>query len=239
MSTAITEVVIGAENDKRIVLNNSQIVRRLHIGNDWNVGSFYLLLNTVVPTLPPNMTAGNMPTAPFQFGFCSSVSNTPADAYRRHAWFFYDQGNGVYNSGTTCPYYTFNNNMRFARYQDDVITNISFLAATTARRVSADGTTARTILGIRMSKANTAQVSGAFTYRSSTTTDPSDVDYNDLMSIAEGTAPSGYTIGTLGFGGGPWAIDEATYGPLDSVFISSFTRTVNWEIAGAIFYRAS
>lgn len=106
---------------------------------------------------------------------------------------------------------------------------LSFLSTANDRIFS---TTNHTLIGFRIQKTTPSDTKFAFLHHDSASS-PADMSNAQFITALEGTFPSGYSENTPGITGGPWDVDEATYGDLDTVVVawaSNFQQLIVTDI---------
>lgn len=208
MSQEIIEVVSG---DNAIKLGLKQFARTLSIGNTWN--EIYIVMRYKLNN-PRTFTAGKL-----LFGVQNGTTNLLYDpSGPGNFWGMYQQGTWTYNSGTPDYFSAASNLQAFRKRGTTFTTPTNFISVNNMRVASTDN---HTLIGFGINKTTPTATTFRFLYPNSTSVSPSDMSNADfLAALDESVLPANYAKTALGISAGPWDVDEATYGNLDTVCVA-------------------
>ena len=208
MSSQIIEVVSG---DNALQIGLGQAARTLSIGNAWN--EIYIVMRYKLAN-PYTFAAGKL-----YMGVQNGTTNLVNDASGPGNFFgLYQQGTWTHNAGTP-DYFSGSNNLYGLRKRGTTTTSpTNFISVNTMRLASTDN---HTLIGFGINKTTSTAATFRFLYPNSTVTSPADMSNADfLAALDESVLPTNYAKTALGVAAGPWDVDEATYGNLDTIVLS-------------------
>lgn len=240
MSEKIIDRVVSAENDRRIVLKNSQLARTMVIGSTWTkirVAMRCALEGSA--TFGPNRLA---------FGVCSGTAHIWASDYCTHAaamLFGRDNNTAVYTAGPPVCY-NIGGGPYFTKKVSQTETNCNAGSLSTSTcYVAADSANRNCIIAFDLRK--TGPTNGWFMQASvggnvvAGAANKTYAQFHDFMLLPTMTAfqtqmaaYAGIEVQNNAAGG---TIDEAANGYLDSVFVYWQNPTVGLEIGDIVVAR--
>lgn len=226
MSAKIIEVATG---DNAIQLGHRQMGRILSVGGGWND-------LRIVMRVKMSAVAEPMPALSFWLGVQAGTTNFVNDAAGPTQWWgIYNQLAWAYAAGTP-DYFVGNSNMEGHRKRGTVVSSMTaFANAHNFRIASVDN---HVLIGYRIQKTTPTATKFAMGFPNSTSVSPSDATNAQFLAALEGTWPTNYlTDATPGAAGGPWDVDEAGFGDLDTVVLSwrsSFQQMIVSDIGAAV-----
>jgi hypothetical protein len=225
----IAERVFTLETRKGLILNNTEFVRKLNIGNDWNQIFVGLLC-----AAQGNGTVQNR-LVQWGLGICSDMSGLSPQSTKHFVGSYSTTSTLTYNANSGNPYYNFQ--PQFARKVGTSVTtanigsiqfNIPIIEGTTFRK---------TPLWVAITRNSTVQY-GVQNYSMGTGGMATDYTFEDLMSSMEqiGTTPSSrgvsFTISTANTLSGSEADGE-----LNTLSIYWGSNIFPLEVYGIAVYR--
>lgn len=208
MSSQIIEVSTG---DNAIQLGVAQIARTLDIGNTWNEIRIVARVKMAVATT----FGGGL----FYMGVQNGTTPLVNDAVGPgNFWGLYQQSTWTHNAGTP-DYFTGANNIYCARKRGTTLTTPTFFSSVNAMRVAS--TDNHVLFGYQIDKTSPTTADFGLMHPNSTSVSPSDMTNADFLALLDNSVtPANYYNTTNSTSGGPWDVDEATYGNLDTVVLS-------------------